>query len=101
MSALSVASPLLAQVGSSGGIPRTNSSDVRLAVAGVPLTRSKSDRARLLSIAQDVLSDPPLQRSAASDLQISMGEIFAQPSIPLTRSAASELALSIDATMSL
>jgi len=83
-------------------------SDVRLtpnSELGVPLTRSKSDRARLLSLAQDVMADMPLQRSAASDLALSLGDVgggapVSSVGLPLTRSAASELAISLDAGMS-
>jgi len=83
---------------SSGG-----SADLRL--VGVPLTRSKSDRARLVALAEgalaaDALGDLPLKRSAASDVSQMLGDFSSLPAVPLTRSAASELAISLGEGMS-
>ena len=66
--------------------------DVRL-MPGVPLTRSKSERARLLLLAQDIASaseGTPLVKNTSFGV-----------GIPLQRSAASELALMVDDGMSL
>jgi len=67
--------------------------DVRL-VGGVPLTRSKSERARLLALAQDVAgaTGGGITRTASQDL------LLKNP-VPLTRSAASELALTLGSDM--
>jgi len=64
-----------------------DSPDVRLVTIGVPLTRSKSERAKLLAIAQSVMSTDTPPAAAADALQLS--------DVPLRRSAVSELALMV------
>ena len=72
--------------------------DVRL--VGVPLTRSKSERARLLALAQDVVTatdddGQPLTRSKSSE------KLGFTGNVPLKRSAASELAITLGEDMRL
>jgi pentatricopeptide repeat protein len=92
--------------------------DVRL--VGVPLTRSKSARARLLLLAKDIcgsgelpnlsdlpdvkLSGLPMQRSSSARLRhpaFMPGALVDGPGLPMTRSAHSELALSIETSMAI
>lgn len=92
-------------------VNRALSPDARIAIKGVTMTRSKSARARLLSLAQEALPEDfdfgpgagvPLVRSAASDLQLSLKDVKTTPTrasatrnLPLKRSAGSELALAL------
>lgn len=74
--------------------------DVRL--VGVPLTRSKSERARLLMLAQDVAAaiddeGVPMTRSKSSDKDL----LLLSSGVPLRRSAASELAITLGEDMRL
>jgi len=98
--------------------------DVRL--AGVPLTRSKSERARLLLLAQEVTSAelsrgssnpasvtstqggyvPPHLRNKANPAEIAAASMLGADcnlgvGVPLKRSAASELAITLGADMKL
>ena len=52
-------------------------SGVRLTghLTGIKLVRSKSDRSRLLHLAQDIVGGLPLKRSAASDLALSLDSL--------------------------
>ena len=60
-------------------VPTANAATgVRLTghLTGIKLVRSKSDRSRLLSLAQDIVGTGlPLQRSAASDLALSLDSL--------------------------
>jgi len=73
--------------------------DVRLVSLGVPLTRSKSERARLLAVAQGVMGSDAAASSNSGPLPVT----GVPPNVPLRRSQVSELALMVadDGMMSL
>jgi len=74
----------------STAVPTTSAASPMVRLAGVPLTRSKSDRSRLLSLASTIAFDAALQ---SNELKLS--------ALPLKRSAASELAITLASDMRL
>ena len=99
---------------SSAGVPLTKSksaSDVRIGMSdvrlvGTKLTRSKSERARLLALAADVANDAAeKEEKAKADGSVKLqrgvsfvdmpNDVLIPPPLPLTRSAASEIALTV------
>ena len=78
----------------SGARPAAGSPDMVRGLVGVPLTRSRSERARLLALAKDVMADGGAAGGAGPAVATA-DTAMAPPSLPLQRSAASQLALDL------
>ena len=78
----------------SGARPAAGSPDMVRGLVGVPLTRSRSERARLLALAKDVMADGGAAGGAGPAVATADTAML-PPSLPLQRSAASQLALDL------
>merc|ERR1712087_116823 len=73
-------------------------------LSGIKLVRTRSDCSQLLNVTNEVLKALPLQRSAASELALTLNSELnvtneVLKALPLQRSAASELALTLNSEL--